>query len=165
MGEGEGWRRQRASSQKGLFVIVALDTGVLGLFCAPKENRELEQWAAGLLTRGRRIVIPDICDYELRREMVRLRAERSVERLDALAERFDYEVIRPEALRLAAEFWALVRNDGQKTADDAALDGDCVLAAQATLCARENGRPLVVATTNVKHLERVVRAQEWAAIS
>lgn len=165
MGAGEGRRRQCSPAPEGLCVIVALDTGVLGKFCAPTEDRALEQWVVGLVQRGRRIIIPDICDYELRREMIRRRATDSLQRLDSLAERFEYAIIQPQALREAAEFWARLRLDGQPTAHDAALDADCVLAAQAVLYGRQNARDVVVATTNVRHLVRIVDARDWRDIS
>jgi hypothetical protein len=146
-------------------VIVALDTGVLGMFCAPTENRDLEHWVVGLLTRGRRVIVPDICDYELRREMIRRNAVNSIAKLDSLADRFEYAIIRPEALRLAAGYWAQLRNENQPTAPDAALDGDCVLAGQAALYGAENGQLVVIATTNVAHLGRMIDARDWSDIS
>jgi len=44
-----------------------------------------------------------------------------------------------------------------------ALDGDVILAAQATELAA-SGAPVIVATTNPKHLGRYVTAQLWTAI-
>lgn len=52
----------------------------------------------------------------------------------------------------AAEFWATARKKGKKSADDASLDADMILAAQAEALGGEDGRP-VIATTNVRHLE------------
>lgn len=97
--------------------------------------------------------------------MLRRHASGALTKLDALAERFEYAIIRPEALRRAANFWAILRNEGLPTAADAALDVDCVLAGQAELYGSENGQSVVIATTNVAHLGRMIEAREWAAIS
>ncbi len=59
----------------------------------------------------------------------------------------------------AAAFWATARQQGQPTADDNALDADVILAAQAYLLSEEEEDP-VIATTNVGHLSRFVKAQE-----
>ncbi|MEC4818281.1 MAG: hypothetical protein SAK29_34165 [Scytonema sp. PMC 1069.18] len=63
----------------------------------------------------------------------------------------------------AAEFWAEARRRGIPTADPKALDGDVILAAQATLI-KEDGDTVVVATTNVEHLSRFVDALYWQGI-
>jgi hypothetical protein len=64
----------------------------------------------------------------------------------------------------AAELWAQIRKQGKSTADDRALDGDVILAAQATLLARE-GNNIVIATTNVGHLARFVQAKQWKDVT
>jgi hypothetical protein len=66
-------------------------------------------------------------------------------------------------LRRAAELWADMRRQGQPTADPHALDADVILAAQAQLTAAPDDT-IVVATTNVGHLERLVPAQRWDEI-
>ncbi len=55
------------------------------------------------------------------------------------------------------------RQRGRPTADPKALDGDVILAAQATLVADE-GNEVIVATTNVGHLSQFVDAREWRLI-
>ena len=63
-------------------------------------------------------------------------------------------------MRTAARLWAEARNAGFPTANDTALDGDVILAAQALALA--DRQPIVVATTNTKHLERYVDARLWS---
>ena len=43
-----------------------------------------------MLEDGHRIVIPEICDYELRRELVRADKQEGLKRLDALASALVY---------------------------------------------------------------------------
>jgi hypothetical protein len=64
----------------------------------------------------------------------------------------------------AAEFWAEARRRGIPTADPKALDGDVILAAQATVIEGDGGT-VVVATTNVGHLSRFVEAREWQNVN
>lgn len=63
----------------------------------------------------------------------------------------------------AATFWVEIRRSGQPTADPKALDGDVILAAQAHLLQDETTQ-VIVATTNVAHLSRLVTALDWQAI-
>jgi predicted nucleic acid-binding protein len=59
----------------------------------------------------------------------------------------------------AAELWAEIRNAGLQTADDKALDGDVILAAQALEV------QATIATENVGHLSRLVfDARHWRDI-
>src|SRR5262245_30495174 len=60
----------------------------------------------------------------------------------------EYLPLTADALRRAAEFWALARQGGYPTAPDPALDADVIFAAQAATL----GAPAVVATGNVAHL-------------
>jgi len=54
-----------------------------------------------------------------------------------------------------------VRKGGKPTADPHALDVDVILAAQANSLGKSN---LVIATSNVAHLNRLVPAQDWRTI-
>lgn len=62
-------------------------------------------------------------------------------------------------------FWAPARRRGRKTADDAALDADMILAAQAVVTvAAQPADSAIIATTNLRHLELFVNAQHWRDI-
>ena len=139
-------------------LVVALDAGPLGLVTNPKRSPQslaCAQWLQGLIATGSRIVLPEIADYEVRRELLRSRREQGLRRLDALAESVECLPLTTAAMRQAAAFWADARQRGQPTADDRALDGDVILAAQVATMESAAG---IVATTNVGHLSRYVRA-------
>ena len=71
--------------------IIVLDTGVLGMLVHPTETgepRECKAWLKQLDIRGVVIYVPEIADYELRRELLRMRSAASVTRLDELKTRF-----------------------------------------------------------------------------
>lgn len=119
------------------------------------------RWLQELSSNGVRIVVPEIADYELRRELLRANKTNGLSRLDALIDLAEYLPITTAAMRQAAQFWAQARQQGQPTAVDAALDGDVILAAQAITLELPN---VVIATTNVGHLSRFAPAEVWQEI-
>ena len=143
---------------------ILLDTGPLGLLTSPpgrKGNAAVcARWLRSLLAAGARVVVPEIADYELRRELVRAAKLKSIARLDALAAATEYVPLTTPAMRRAAELWATARQQGQPTAGDKTIDGDVILAAQALTL----GTPAMVATTNPGHLSRFVPAEHWQNI-
>lgn len=145
--------------------VVLLDAGPLGLVTNPQRSRQslaCAHWLQALVTQGLRVIVPEIADYEVRRELLRAKKERGLTRLDALASRLEYLPLTTAAMRQAAVFWAQARQQGQPTADDKALDGDVILAAQATMVGVTD---VVIATTNVGHLSRFAPAALWPDIS
>lgn len=147
--------------------LIVLDTGVLGMLVHPSdagEPRECKAWLKQVVLSGASAQIPEIADYELRRELLRMKSEESVKRLDALKVRLTYVPITTAAMLKAAEHWATVRSAGRGTADDKALDGDVILAAQCALLVQP-GDELIVATTNVGHLSQFVDARSWRDIA
>jgi hypothetical protein len=74
-----------------------------------------------------------------------------------------YAPITTPVMLKAAAFWAAARTAGRQSADDASLDADMILAAQA----REltgNDQETVIATTNVRHLVMFTPARIWRDI-
>jgi predicted nucleic acid-binding protein len=146
--------------------IIVLDSGPLGMVTNPKAKGiplACQMWLKSLLERGERVVIPEIADYEVRRELLRAGLLRSVHRLDNLKQTLEYIPIQTDAILLAANMWAEARQTGQPTADPKALDGDVILAAQARLLCNDTTEA-IVATTNVAHLSRFITAFDWQSI-
>jgi len=113
---------------------------------------------------GWTIYLPEITDYEVRRELMRAKKADGLRRLDLVSATAIYLPITTSAMRLAADLWAQARQGGWATADTQALDGDIILAAQA-LALTPVPSDLVVATSNVAHLSRYLPAREWTAIT
>jgi len=116
--------------------LILLDSGPLGILSNPSETQTIEscrEWARGQQAQGRVIVIPEIADYEVRRELLRADKASGVRRLDRIKETFAYLPITTAAMLKAAQFWAQVRKAGRPTADSTALDADVILAAQASI--------------------------------
>jgi predicted nucleic acid-binding protein len=146
--------------------IVLLDSTPVGLITNPKATPlaiECQQWLESLLDRVYHVVLPEIIDYEVRRELLRVNKIKSIRRLDALKSELIYLPITTEVMLKAAEMWAQVRQQGKPTADNKALDGDVILAAQAILIGSEED-PSLVATSNPKHLSLFVDAKDWQKI-
>lgn len=143
--------------------IVLLDTGPLGMIAHPRPTPEIAAWLRDLLQASVRVCVPEIADYELRRELLRTSSTKSIERLNALKEGLDYLPITTDAMLKAAEFWAMARQQGKPTADAKALDGDMILCAQAALV-EQPGDEVIIATTNVGHLSRFSQAKLWKEI-
>jgi predicted nucleic acid-binding protein len=104
------------------------------------------------------VLIPEIADFEVRRELLRAGKLKSIRRLDRLASQLQYLPLATATIRRAAELWAQARNAGIPTAPPDALDADVILAAQAESVGG------IVATENVGHLARFVLAKHWRAI-
>jgi hypothetical protein len=53
---------------------VLLDAAPLGLLTAPPRKpaaRDCAHWLSGMMKAGARIIVPEITDYEVRRELIR----------------------------------------------------------------------------------------------
>jgi predicted nucleic acid-binding protein len=144
--------------------IVLLDSGPLGMLARYRPDPALKSWVRTLLQGGSRLGIPEIADYEVRRELLLARLQTSLNALNALQAELDYLQITTPVMREAASLWAEARQQGVATADRHALDGDVILAAIARLLIAD-GHDVVVATTNIGHLARFVPAQLWHAIT
>ncbi|MEG3934429.1 nucleic acid-binding protein [Microcoleus sp. T2B6] len=147
--------------------VIILDSGPLGMVTNPKassaEIQECKVWLNSLMRRGEIIILPEIADYEVRRELIRAGKLAGIQRLDELKLQLTYRPLTTEVMLLAAQLWADARRRGRPTAEPNALDGDVILAAQAILEASE-GNDVVIATTNVGHLSQFVDAREWRLI-
>ena len=140
---------------------ILLDAGPLGMISHPRASVEIKDWLAQVLDAGITVYIPEIADYEVRRELLRAGRVKGLRRLDLFRLSLKFLPITTDAMLKAAEFWADARKYGRPTASDHSLDADMILAAQATVCAIQ---PVVIATTNPRHLARYVPAEKWEHI-
>lgn len=147
-------------------MLVLLDSGPLGLLSNPVPAglaAQAREWARGVVIDGHRLLVPEIADYEVRRELLRAAKPVGVRRLDTLKVALDYLPLSTAAMLLAAQLWARARRTGRPTASDSALDGDVILAAQSLVLAQRSAE-VVIATTNVVHLARYAPARLWQHI-
>ncbi len=144
--------------------VVLLDTGIIGLITNPKRSPEslaCTRWLQTLTQEGIRVILPEIADYEVRRELLRANKIKGIKRLDELCELIEYLPITTDTMRQAALFWAQARQQGQPTAGDKTIDGDMILVAQGITLSIPD---VIIATTNVGHLSRFIQADLWQNI-
>jgi len=127
-------------------------------------NREILEWVIRVLQNGHRVTVPEITDYEVRRELIRSERTLGLRRLDSLRADLGFLPITSAAMLKAAELWAMVRKKGKPTAADTELDADAILAAQALTANTEGPEEIVIATCNVKHLNLFATAELWSDI-
>ena len=146
--------------------IFVLDSGPLGLLVGDRHRDEVSSfisWCWIAYSNAALIVIPEMADYEVRRELLRADKTASLLRLDRFAKIWIYLPLSTEAMRLAAELWSEGRKVGKPTADDKAIDGDVIVAAQALRFAAPEDQ-LIVITDNSAHLGNYVASSPYRAI-
>jgi predicted nucleic acid-binding protein len=161
-----------------MITVILLDAGPLGFITHPaggEDARLCKDWFEGEIRAGSKLLVPAISDYEIRRELVRAGKGKSLQKLDGLIDQLGYMPLLADTIRTAAELWADARRKGVPTAPEAALDADCLLAAQArtfltlnrshrwvklTRDERAQGVNVVIATTNAGHLGRYANVIE-----
>lgn len=142
--------------------IVLLDAGPLGMISHPRIKDEVADWLARILSAGIDVLVPEIADYEICRELIRAGSTKGLARLDNLKTSLGFLPITSPAMIRAAEFWAEARRHGRPTASDESLDADVILAAQA---ATLDGKQVIVASSNPKHIARFTPAEYWQDIT
>src|ERR1700722_17357699 len=109
--------------------IIVLDTGVLG--AAVHQNATVRNpllaWIENHVASGNKFRIPEIADYELRRELIRNNFAQSIADLNILKVALGYIPLDTQTMIHAAALWAVARQAAQPTAHDHALDGDVIL--------------------------------------
>jgi hypothetical protein len=68
----------------------------------PRPSPNIVSWLGQLIGVGHTVLVPEIGDYEVRRELLRAGKTKGVERLDELKARLGYLAITTETMLLAA---------------------------------------------------------------
>jgi hypothetical protein len=132
-------------------------------FGADPVNERCRQWMERLLAGGIAVRVPEIADYELRRNLVRIRSERSLTALDSLVARIGYVALTTVSMRKAASYWAQARWRGKAATDNKRLDGDMILCGQVSVLV-DGGDDAEIATDNTRHFSHFFKAREWFKI-
>ena len=146
---------------------IFLDSSPLGLLSNPAASPDvlaITQWSRNCIAAGHQLYIPEVIDYELRRELKRAGKTKGIAKLDSLKSVLNYVPLTTAAMVRAADLWADARKKGISTGDPARLDIDVILCAQA-LTLPVTATALIVATSNVNHISRFVTADVWVTIA
>ncbi len=146
---------------------ILLDSSPLGLLTNPAGSADviaINQWAQACLVAGHRLYVPEVIDYELRRELLRAKKTSGLALLDGLKTLCDYLPLTTVAMLRAADLWASARNSGFSTGDPKKLDIDVILCAQA-LTLPVPPAAIIIAMSNVSHIARFVSADLWTNIT
>lgn len=147
-------------------LLILRDSGPLGLVTNPRNTPETSacgHWIQAMVARGRRVLVPEVTNYEARRELLRAGRAAGIRILDELKARIGYEPIRTETMVLGAEYWASARRRGRPTACDDSLDADMILVAQAGLL-QSATIEVIIASDNIRHLSLFADARPWQEI-
>jgi hypothetical protein len=85
--------------------FILLDAGPLGLVTGSPKSAEANAcrtWLETMLAAGVNMRVPDITDYEVRRELLRARRMTGVQQIDALRARIGHLAVTTETLFLAS---------------------------------------------------------------
>ena len=86
---------------------IVLDSGPLGLVTnlgGSKQAAACGRWLWNAAEGGATVMVPEIADYEVRRELIRARRSAGIDRLDAFIDAVEYLAITTPAMRQAATF-------------------------------------------------------------
>jgi predicted nucleic acid-binding protein len=139
---------------------VVLDSGPLGRLTHAdySRNQDIRARLSSLLDREVVVFLPEIADYEIRRNLIVENLKGSLANLNDLPSLITYLPISTADMRLAAELWAKSRKTGRSIGDPKELNADVILAAQAI----RHGA--TIATDNIGHLGQFTEARPWASI-
>lgn len=82
--------------------VVLLDSGPLGLVTNPRLSTQsvaCARWLQQLVVHGWRVIVSEIADYEVRRELLRAGKSEGLKRLDALSKQLEYLPLSTDAMR------------------------------------------------------------------
>jgi predicted nucleic acid-binding protein len=132
--------------------VVVLDTNPLSQLAHPRINPLIRKWLLFTQENNLTLRVPEIADYEVRRELIRQDKTKSIKRLDEITKTDIFLPLNSEIMRKAGELWAWTRNKGKPTAHEHSLDGDVILVAQA-ISQLKFFDEVIIITTNLKHIE------------
>src|SRR5687768_5053140 len=101
-----------------------LDATPLGRLAHPAQRADDERRLRSLLSAGVVVLLPEVTDFEVRRNLLLHNLVASIRKLDLLKVTLVYVPITTAVMLKAADLWADARRRGHPTADAKELDCD-----------------------------------------
>jgi toxin FitB len=111
--------------------LIILDSAPLGFFCNPKNRDNYKKLSNFVKSLNFSIGVPEIIDYELRRNLELENLQKSISLLSQFQQRRQLISLESEDLIRAAELWAWCRKQGSTTTENKGIDIDVILVSQA----------------------------------
>lgn len=150
-------------------MIIILDSGIISTLCKQlniPEVVECQKWFQRLNARGAYFTASELCDYEVRRELIRRYKLDEVQKLDELRKEIDFLPLTHEVILKASKLWAKARENHKPTSNLKNIDIDMFISAQWEILKEDcPGQHVIIATTNTKHLKLFAEAEEWENIN
>lgn len=150
-------------------MVIFFDSGIIYSLVNTSKVKEVidcQEWFYGLLSKGILFVSSAICEYEVKRELIRRNKVKELKNLIELKQWLELIEVDNTIWDLAAKNWAKARNMGIPTADELSLDADMIICSTWQILQEKwTGRYVIIATNNVKHLSRFANAEIWQNIT
>lgn len=151
-------------------MIILIDSGVLGILSNPNESAttiKCEEWLYNKIVKGCTILTSQICKYEVKRSLLLCQEQKpsqvsGIQKLAELENLIDFIDVKPPDIETACQLWVQSIVEGIQVAPMMDVNFDIIICAQFKRLELENpGREIVIATTNLRHLQRFVKADLW----
>ncbi|MEB3309761.1 MAG: hypothetical protein VKJ02_05970 [Snowella sp.] len=151
-------------------MIILIDSGVLGILSNPNEsaiNIKCEEWLYNKIVKGCTILSSQICKYEVKKSLLLVQEKTSftvsgTQKLTELENLIDFIDVKASDIEIACQLWVQSIVKGIQVAPSMDINFDIIICAQFRRLELENpGREVVIATTNLRHLQRFAKADLW----
>lgn len=160
-------------------MLIALDSGPLGDLINPNNpppTQALREWMKNHLANGDEFLLPEIADYEVRRNEILetlicpigpSQSSAALYLLDQLKASITYLPLTTDSMLQGAQLWADHRkgHGPGHASRSPKLDGDVILTAQCIEESRLRNEPIIIATMNLRDFLFIptptVTADEW----
>lgn len=131
--------------------LILLDSAPLGYLCNPRNIEKTRFFKNKLKDLEVILYLPEIIDYELRRNLELEGFSKSINLLDQFRQRHQILWLESDDFLKAAELWSWCRKEGYATTENKGIDIDVILVSQA-LSQLRNFYKVIILTADIGDL-------------